>query len=867
MLRQFGLRGDWFSWQIMAALLALLLCQSGLAATLSSFSPSFGQPGDVITIIGSGLSTTTNLAFDNAAPTLGDFEIISDNVLLAVVPISATSGPLSAGTSSGTAASAANFLVAPVITSLAPQTGGVGAQLYISGANFIVGGTSVTFSGVTTPVNGTVTSLSVVSATVPQGAVNGSITVTTSAGTAVSPNNFIVSSAPLITDFSPTAAGAGANVVIDGANFASGTTVQFNGVLANSVTVSSATQLTVKVPSGVTTGPIKVSTLNGSFTTSSNFVAANGAIITAFSPTFGITGTLVEIDGVNLYPETKVTFNGVAASVNGYGAGYLQVTVPTNSGIGPLEVFTSGGNFTTSTNFTNFAGPAITSFSPALAQAGATVVIEGVNFVKGDTVKFGNTSAAVTVVASTEISTTVPSGAATGPITVANGSTSFVTSSNFVVTTAAPVITSFTPASGVRGGIITINGGNFTNLSSVRFNGVSANYLPPTSTTVLYAIVPGAATSGLITVNNNSGGGSSPSIFYLQPWITNISPSSIVNSPLVIVGRNLTNATSVVVSGVSYPFTNSPTRIVAIVPTNATSGLVTVTTPGGVIISTNEFLVLPKIYSFSPTIGAAGAIVTIDGTSLFGVTSVQFNGVSATPFNVTTNQLQVAVPPAALTGPITVVSPSGSDVSSNIFTATKPSLALLTKTVTPAIAGPGTNVTYTLLVTNEGPSIITDVTLTDNIPSQLTFISGGSSQGTTTNINGVLIATLGILTNNTSATVTVRTVAAFVGGVTNTAYLGFAEGNLNGNNDFAYAIADFVTSAQLTLSIAAEAHPPGIVVSWPVSAVHFQLQSNTNLSQSNGWETLEFTPFVTHGLNEYTNSLSGTGAFFRLHSP
>jgi hypothetical protein len=861
MPRRFGLKNGWIF------VVLALLGRTVNAATISGFSPSFGQPGNVITITGSGLSTTTNLAFNNAAPTLGDFEIVSDNVVLAVVPIGATSGPLSAGTSTGTATSSASFLVAPAITGFSPGLGGAGTEVYISGANFIVGGTTVVFSGNTNPVTGTVTSSTVVGVTVPQGASNGPVTVTTSAGSTISTNSFLASTTPLITGFSPTAAASGANVVINGANFNSPITVDFGGTAASNPSITSSTQLSANVPSGAATGPITVHTSSGSFTTSSNFVTANGAIITDFSPTFGNFGTVVTIDGLKLDPYTKVTFNGVTATVTGASSTSLQVSVPTNSGTGPIEVFTTAGDFTTSTNFTNFSGPTITNFSPTSGPTGTMVTIAGLNFVKGDAVTFGGATASSSVTATTQISATVPYNAVTGPISVTLGSSTSTTSSNFLVTTAAPVITGFTPAFGVRGSSITINGGNFASSDTVEFNGTAASYLPPTSTTVLYAYVPASATSGLITVQNSSGTGASPAIFYLQPWITNITPSGIVNSSLVIVGRNLTNASTVAVNGVNYSFTNSPTTIVALVPTNATSGYVTITTPGGVIISTNEFLVLPKIYSFSPTIGAAGVVVTIDGTSLFNVTNVQFNGVNATPFNVTTNSLQVAVPPAALTGPITVVTPTSSSVSSNTFTTTKPSLLLLTKTVSPAIAGPGTNVVYTLQVTNEGPSIVTYVVVTDNIPSQLTYISSTSSQGTNSYSNGTLISSLGILTNNTSATITVHAVAGAAGGATNSAYLGFAEGNLNTDNNYAFAIANFVTAAQRTLSVTNQISPPGIFISWPVSSVDFQLQINTNLAHSNGWQSLEITPVVTNGLNEYSNMFDVPAAFFRLHSP
>jgi len=64
--------------------------------------------------------------------------------------------------------------------------------------------------------------------------------------------------------------------------------------------------------------------------------------------------------------------------------------------------------------------------------------------------------------------------------------------------------------------------------------------------------------------------------------------------------------------------------------------------------------------------------------------------------------LQVTVPTGATSGPLTLNVPGGKDVSSNSFTVTSNSTVNLSKTVSPVIAGPGTNVTYTLLVTNKG---------------------------------------------------------------------------------------------------------------------------------------------------------------------
>jgi len=78
---------------------------------------------------------------------------------------------------------------------------------------------------------------------------------------------------PTITSYNPTSAEVGATVTITGTNFSTTTTdniVQFNGIDAI-VTNATATDLTVTVPSGTTTGKITVSVGGLSATSAGNF--------------------------------------------------------------------------------------------------------------------------------------------------------------------------------------------------------------------------------------------------------------------------------------------------------------------------------------------------------------------------------------------------------------------------------------------------------------------------------------------------------------------------------------------------------------------------------------------------------------------
>jgi uncharacterized protein (TIGR03437 family) len=78
---------------------------------------------------------------------------------------------------------------------------------------------------------------------------------------------------PVITSFSPTSGAPGITVTITGTNFLQTSSVKFNGKNAASFTIDSAVQISAVVPSGVTTGTIKVTTPGGTATSAGVFTA------------------------------------------------------------------------------------------------------------------------------------------------------------------------------------------------------------------------------------------------------------------------------------------------------------------------------------------------------------------------------------------------------------------------------------------------------------------------------------------------------------------------------------------------------------------------------------------------------------------
>ena len=83
----------------------------------------------------------------------------------------------------------------------------------------------------------------------------------------------------------------------------------------------------------------------------------------------------------------------------------------------------------------------------------------------------------------------------------------------------------------------------------------------------------------------------------------------------------------------------------------------------------------------------------------------------------------------------------------------------IVKTVSSATAVPGDTVTYTLSVHNAGPNDANSVTVTDNLPPQLTFVSctENTGNGTCTFSGGTATVTYTTLTNGASSTVTITT--------------------------------------------------------------------------------------------------------------
>jgi cyclophilin family peptidyl-prolyl cis-trans isomerase len=452
--------------------------------------------------------------------------------------------------------------------------------------------------------------------------------------------------------------------------------ITYNDTAASPQTASRTINVTVN--DGTATSQAATATV--SFSTTSATPA-----VTAISPTSGPAagGSTVTVTGTGFGGATAVDFGSSAASaftVNS--ATSITATSPAGSGTQDITVVTPGGTSATSSadQFTYEAAPAVTGISPTSGPTagGTTVTISGSGFTSATAVDFGSVAAAsFGVVSDSEITATSPAGSGTVDVTVISPSATSATSSADEFTyEAAPTVTGIAPSSGPAAGgtQVVITGTGFTGASVVDFGNQAASSFTLNSATQITAVSP--QSTGTVDVTVTTPGGtsatSSSDKFTYAPTVTAVTPDSgptAGSTQVTITGTGFSNATAVDFGGVaaaSFGIVSS-TEITATSPAGSGTVDVTVVAPAGTSATSPSdqftYVAAPSVTGVLPDSGpaAGGTQVTITGTALTGATVVDFGGVPASSFSVSSATQIIAVSPAG-TGAVdvTVTTPGGS---------------------------------------------------------------------------------------------------------------------------------------------------------------------------------------------------------------
>jgi len=641
----------------------------GVGTTVGISGTNFGVAGGITSVKFNGI--TANFT-------------ISGSLITATVPAGNVNGPITVTTAGGTATSAQNFTLVPTptINTFSPSEGGYGTLVSFAGNN-LNGATEVRLNGTLCP-GFTVVNNSLIRFTVPTGTLPGKITVLTPGGLATSANNFLVYPPPEILSVSPLTGNIGATVSISGNHLSSVQTVRIGNAITSTFIAVNNNLIRFAVPAGAVSSKITVTTKGGVDVSTDTFTVILKPVISAFSPSSAAPGTLISFSGNNL-SGVQVSFNGVPATTTQVSAFQVRAVVPAGATTGKVSATNSAGDVGYSnTDFIVLQPPTISSLSVITGKVGTGVVISGANFSNVSSVKFNTTAATFVIDNSGQITTSVPTGATNGKITVTSPYGSAISIDTFTITlgTAAPVVTGFSPNSGAPGSTVVVNGTGFLGATLVQFTGANSTWLNANfrvdNAQKITATVPAGVVTGVVRVTTAGGTGVSAGSFTIvkYPVIYSFSPSSGPSGTgVTLTGANFTGTSAVTFTTptgtASAGFSLlSPTSIRCNVPNAAITGKIRVTNAFGTGITDTDFLVAPKITSFTPATGPVGTLVTINGTAFTGTTAVQFNGVLAEFTVVSATRITAAVPVGATTGVITVNTPGGIGNSATNYTVT-----------------------------------------------------------------------------------------------------------------------------------------------------------------------------------------------------
>src|SRR5579883_262316 len=750
------------------------------------------------------------------------------------------------------------LLGAAFINDFTPTVGAPGDMIQLNGSGFTSGGIILQFWNGVAAVNGSINSDTIINVQVPAGATTGPISIQQGGVTSVTTNDFLViGPGPYVTDVSPAYAAVNDSVTVSGVHFSGATAVLFSGVNAPATPNAAGTLITTRVPQGATNGFITVVTPNGASNSPAPFtVVGPGPFISDFTPTAGLPGTKVQIDGLHLTGVTNVTFNGKPGFiVSATSDTLIQVQAPPGLLTGPIAVSTPLGTFVTSSNF--YGNPGILSLTPTSGRAGTNVSIIGTNLLGARLISNRSVaSASFSVINNSNISATVPVGAKTGLVRVIVPGGSSFSPTNFVV---PPTLSGFTPVFGPVGASITITGANLNAGSvSVKFNGVTA----PTPTGVTFnqltVQVPSGATTGPITLTTVDGSDLSSNLFYLPATITGLSATNSPEGSLVVItGQNFIGTSMVTFGGVSAVSFNvsSNTSIAVTVPVGAITGPVSVTTPAGTAASQFLFYGAPMISDFTPTRAMPGDSVTIHGINFLGG-KVQFGSLAAAVLSLNNTQIVATVPAGAQTGPISVITPGGTNTSAAQFIVQYKSDLQVGLTNSQATVTVGSNLLYTITVFNAGPNPAPNVVVSNNLGANvlLRSVTVPASWVFATNGNAVIASTSSFGTGN-SVALTILVTPQASGTLTNVVSI------LSDNIDpFPVNDTAAVTTLVEPLALLSIRELGNLIkVSWPVALSNSVLQFEDSVLP--GWSVVTNPPAIIGGTATVTQTNNGASRF------
>ncbi len=344
---------------------------------------------------------------------------------------------------------------------------------------------------------------------------------------------------------------------------------------------------------------------------------------------------------------------------------------------------------------------------------------------------------------------------------------------------------------------------------------VVTNHGPSTASSVfLTNLFSGAFTP--ITATNTAGGAATfPSgrVVLSLGAMTNGAAITNVITVRPTAASTFTNLVTVgIASGQTDPFLGDNSIIFSqIVGANADLVVGVTTSPAGPVALGNNLTYIVALTNFGPSTATSVVLTNIlpsgvnyvSGSASQGLVARSGSLVTANLGSLAANataQLTIVVTPTvsgSLTNTVTASSavsdanPLNNQAVTTTTAVTDSADLKISVSGSPSPVTVGANLTYSISVTNLGPSTASGVVVTNPLPGSVTLVSFTNSQGSAANVAGAVVFTLGSIPTGTNVTMQVVVTANAVGAVNSTAIVA-ASGTFDpvtANNSATTAIA------------------------------------------------------------------------------
>jgi len=300
----------------------------------------------------------------------------------------------------------------------------------------------------------------------------------------------------------------------------------------------------------------------------------------------------------------------------------------------------------------------------------------------------------------------------------------------------------------------------------------------------------------------------------------------------VLAGNNITYTITVKNNG---PASASTVTLTDTLPANTT--VVSITQPGGWTCPA------PSGGTQTCTIASLAANTTATFTLVLNVTA------GTAPGTTITNSVTVS----STTGDPTSANNTAS-TSATVASPTQADVAII-KTASPEPVNQGTNLTYTLQVTNNGPAVAQNLVVTDTLPGQVTFtsVSIPASQGSCAQASGTVTCNIASLSVGGLVIITINVNAATFSTATlssNTATVSAStsDPNLTNNSSTAITTIQSPTAVEIS-SFRAQMRPGGgVLLEWQTREETRNLGFHVYREDAEGRHRLDQSPIAGSAL-------------------